>query len=731
MRKGFFFYLLCLNSFLFGQEESLFERAFAFFQAQSPRPEGSEREARAFEYIQGYLEDWGIDYERQSLDSLEGAHSFSYNLIVQLPGVAEANFILAVKMDSYGEGGDFNPALALAFLEGWRQRPPPLNLTLLFTSADRPERNFLGSRGFLDQYNYALPTVLFYLNLQSLDRLPLLGVSSPGSTTPSWYLEDLRRLLEKRKIPYDFVPSELTVNKLGIPTVNRGLGLYLEEEIPALTLASGPPGGPLPEAEEWLAFLEDLMGAYSQGFPSNWEQNYLYLPQGEEFYFLSEYRLVLIYILLAGFVLFIPFLFQEQVFLNLRRFRSQLWTIPFWIYLGFLFLFFATLMTEEMMTLWGSQEIWRQYPLQFFLLKILLTIIPFLIFTHPLRSLPIPSSSTFYSYLASLGALINLLLISVINLPLGIPMLGSLLFTFAFTISPKRWKRGLFLFLHLLPQIFLVYYFFQENYTAIYEQFLLSRIGGNWVLALLSFPAIMMLFSLVIQRYGIKGSYQEIWVALLTVVLTILFLGLALFSSTLPPFSEEHPHRIYLEDFFDLNKDSREVRVLGEEAEIGPGSLSYKGTRIPFQGNSQELRIKGEIKDYPMTINWQSQEFLERTLVNLRIEIFSPVEELQLELLSEEPIILYDSPFPYEIQPNLKKGLIYVGLNPPFPLELPLVFAQGTLPTLRIIGLRSTADYELTLYSPNTEILRQTRIERTINLKDPQGQVGPRETTNP
>ena len=595
--------------------------------SNDPRHEGSREEEAVFSYIEDFAISKDLSYEFQELSGFEDSHSFSRNLIVTIPGLRNEQLILASTVDSSVQnssdniGQALNPALSLAFMNEWIDEVPALTLKFLFTSADHFERGYLGSSSFIKSLSLRTDSCLVYLMLDENMTIPEIFGSTPGRNAPGWLMEDLRKSLMSAGLESRIDSTALLINRAGLSTKQLPIIKYLEEDIPAVALISSSIEGPAidDQAVRYLDFLHGLTKRYEYGFPLNWESNFIYLGWNKTFaYFFSEKNLINLYLLLISLAVILPLFQQRSIYLNYRRFRHQLWTVPVMVYLSFLFFMISTLMLEELLSLHEQSDIFQQYPFYFFLLKSISVLFLSSLFLNMLRGLPFPKNPHFYSYFAFVISFFNLILVSLFNISFSPIMLISLIFVFLFVISRQKLSKRIFMILSILPQVLVLIFLFSRDYSTVYNFSILSRIKGNWILTFMTIPLICMISSLSFYHHHYDRSRQELRTALLTIFLALTTVIMIYFSFQLEPYSSRFRQKMVLTDRMNMNTQLREV-LLNSPASIGSGQLIHGSSVIPFTDVGNEMRIQGDIEGNPLNIKWNTEEFLDRRMIDLTI----------------------------------------------------------------------------------------------------------------
>lgn len=699
----------------------VFQDSYGFISSLEGRTEGSAAEAEVFDYIKAFLKERDIFFEEQPLEDIEDHHSFSKNLIVRIPGHRDDELILAAGVDSQSDSDDsaVNPALALSFINEWADNVPPLSLKVLFTSGDNPDRDFLGSQNFLNNYRFASPAALIYLGLTDINSIPAVIGSAAGINAPGWYMQKNRMALDQAGLEYRIDGTALLINRAGLETERLPTGSFLSEDIPSVYLSSSPLDGPDISVNPsiWLNYLHNIMESHKDGIPDFWDNHYVYIGYDRSIItYIPEKTILVIYIVIISLSLLFPIFQERRIILNFKKFRKSLWTVPVIIYLCFLFFMLTTLLMEELLLFLNYSFIWQYYPIYFFILKALTAIFLSSVFINLMRGLPFPRNPHFYSYIAFSGSLLNLIIVSVINISFSPAMLISLVLVFLFVTIRNKNIKQILMYASILPQFLFLIFLFRRDYSSVYHYFILSRVRGNWIMTFFALPFICQLSSLSFYHHHYDRSRQEAKTALFSLALALVTLSMTYFSGQLDPYSRGYRQVLEMEDLIDLNRGIREISLDSSDP-IGNGRIIYGDRSIPLADTGRSLNIRGEMVDSSLDISWETRTFLDRRLIGLKIDSPLKPEELSIEITSDIPLVLYDCPYPYEIRPDLKSGRIFIGLNPPMPLEIPLVFSGDSEPELKITAFRNDSDYSIEL-EEDLDIIKRTRIIRTIGFDE-------------
>ena len=120
----------------------------------------------------------------------------------------------------------------------------------------------------------------------------------------------------------------------------------------------------------------------------------------------------------------------------------------------------------------------------------------------------------------------------------------------------------------------------------------------------------------------------------------------------------------------------------------------------------------------PLELQTETDVFLDRMTINILITAEKPPEEITVELTSSEPIVFYDCGFPYELSPDEHSARIFIGRNPPVPLEIPMIFARGSAPDFHFTLRYSDTPYKLKLDKEPVRIDRRMILFRSLSYRE-------------
>ncbi|MCK4515808.1 MAG: hypothetical protein KAU31_11150, partial [Spirochaetaceae bacterium] len=156
-----------------------------------PRPEGSEGERNALEYVSSVLDSIGVDYTVRDFADLDDGHSFSRIVDISIRGRTNETLLLFVPLshsDRAGPDDDGSASLAatLALVEAAARGESNLSFRVAILGAEHGTTPPypLGSRLFLRDYFPDSDTVALYLDANQPGIV--LDTGGGGEVAPSW-----------------------------------------------------------------------------------------------------------------------------------------------------------------------------------------------------------------------------------------------------------------------------------------------------------------------------------------------------------------------------------------------------------------------------------------------------------------------------------------------------------------------------------------------------------------
>ncbi|MCK5736623.1 MAG: hypothetical protein KAH21_09100, partial [Spirochaetaceae bacterium] len=205
-----------------------------FFSSIGIRADGTEEEKIALEYISTRLESLNISYIRQPLNTEKQGHSFSENIIAEIPGTAPGRYIIAVPVDN----GAFTTALTLELAKEFTKNTPKNTIILAFLGAERGSSKFhpYGSRIAADFLNQKKNIFALYLESEMIPRTWDIRIGGNGKVAPFWFTKEVSSSLSLEYTPFRLRGTDIQVARMGLQGEIGVLQQWLNTDIPTILL---------------------------------------------------------------------------------------------------------------------------------------------------------------------------------------------------------------------------------------------------------------------------------------------------------------------------------------------------------------------------------------------------------------------------------------------------------------------------------------------------------------
>jgi len=670
MRYVFLAVILSLIVQISGASPSEIESDMNYLSSLGSRADGTEGEKQAFSYIAEQLKVLGIPFKRQSLDREKRGHSFSQNIIAEIPGSSPGTYIISAPVD----GGAFAAALLLDLADKFRSDPPEKTIILAFLGAERGESAFhpYGSRNAASLLYREENIFSIYLNSEVPPRTWELKIGGNGKVAPYWFTRTLSSVLSSSFIPFKLRGTDIQVARLGLQGDVGPLQIWLDSDIPTI-LFEGSGTVEMKDAERQIRHFVNALVSLDKELkviPEDMESIYIFLRPFPGFIprSLSELPYISVSLAVSALILLMILLRLRDVRLNLRRFSRHWWAGPLLFVIVFLFFFLSTLIVEETLLLADFPDIWIYAPGTFVFFKIAVAAALSLNFILITRGLPLPRSPHFYSYAAIITSGLASLVFSALDITLTAYSLWTIINMMLFTASKNIRKKSLFLLLSIIPSTMGLMVIIREPYTMIIRSLLLSRISASLILTLLIFPIILGVTSLSYWRLHYDRVRHSVLTPAATLALSLSSIITLFWILGLNPYSTEKPQPLEIIDSIDLVHGDRRLEI-SSPGPIGNTDLYLDGQVYPLENLGRTADVRMPFNRKPLSVESQSRSFLGRRTISVTVSGESNPESLTVYLNSAKPFTLHEANFPYEMTPAGTSAEIFIGENPPFPIS--------------------------------------------------------------
>jgi len=382
-----------------------------------------------------------------------------------------------------------------------------------------------------------------------------------------------------------------------------------------------------------------LAASLGTGVPPDWDRHWLAFNFGVWKVFWGQQTYLVVYLGAIVLLVFGYAVLGRRRRGTLRVLAQGFWQLPVLLAFGFLALEAGTALSNALQVARGQPELWRQVPLVVWSFKALVAVTLYVLLFLPFRRTPLSRDPDFYGQAALLWLGGMTLAATAFELSFSFYFLWALVWSAVLLVAP--WRPVKLVALALGPL-----WLFKAAYDVMGPQpdlelsrwVLASPLAGNFVLAVLFFP-----FLLQVNAWHFSGlrhqNRNEGLRALIQLAgwsLVTLGVGFAV------------------------------LRIV--PAEAPPTAMAVE--RIDL------TEAKAPRPNRWWTTQVTRSAFLDRTVWNLKFSGDSAPERVELELVSAEPLTIFDCSFPVVLDASGHRARIVVGRQPPLPLELRLTLPQ-------------------------------------------------------
>ncbi len=687
MRYVFSVILLFLILQFSGAAPSDIESDMNLFLSFGNRADGTDGERESLNYIADRLKEMDIVFNRQHLNTEKRGHSFSQNIIAEIPGTAEGRFIIAAPID----GGAFSTALLLELGKAFKANPPKNNISLIFLGAEEGKSKFhpYGSRIASESLKRENKIFAIYLKGEYPPQNWQLKIGGNGKVAPYWFIKKLTTLLSSDFIPFRLRGTDIQVARLGIQGEIGPLQTWLDSNIPTI-LFKGAGTVNSTGSDKLITNLIKAMVDLDKDLeviPETKESIYIFLRPFAGFIprIISELPYVSVFLGVSALILLIILLRFRDVRLNMRRFSRYWWAWPLLFIIVFLFFFLSTLIVEETLLLADFPDIWVHALGTFVFFKIVIAAALSLNFILITRGLPLPRSPHFYSYAAIATSALASLVFTAMDITITAYSLWTIINMMLFTASRNIRRKTFFLLISIIPSFMGLLVIIREPYSSVIQSLLLSRISGSLILTLLIFPIILAFTSLSYWRLHYDRTRYSVLTPAATFTLSLSSLITLFWILSLNPYSLETPQPLKIIDSINLVYGERLLKI-SSPGPIGNAELSLDGRIYPLENLGRSADVRMPFNRTPLEVKSDSRSFLGRRTISSKISGEAHPETLTIHLRSTASFTLHEANFPFEMSPSGTSAEIFIGDNPPFPLSFKFTVNNDAQLILSVAG---------------------------------------------
>ena len=687
MKRFFLFLLIFLITVSFSYTESIIND-FEYFSKYFPRPEGSSNEKETIVQISERLNSLGVAYKETSFTETEGFHSFSSYIEAEIPGQSNETLITVVPAES-----SYGISAALYFADYYNKNTPQLTLKFIFLGAETSAEKNLGTRNFLEHFYPESESVFLYFNFSGAPATIGIRAGADNHSSPFFLYDSVTASLREAGIPYFHSNTESILFRLS--AVGRGsmIHSYLEEGYPAIELYSynevSADQESMVKGTELIAFYLKLLDDFAEGIPQEWDNHYIFG--------FSEQIYIIVYIIILTLLMVYPIFRRKHFGWYMKTLKKNFWSLPLLFGFIFIILSLSSLLLGFILERMGFPELWQYKPLVVFLFKIFFALLLYSLAFRAFSKLPFSKKGSFYSISALFFLVIALLILTLIDLSLSFFALWPLCFIFLLTVFRKPAVKFLMLLISALWLFFALTEIFNLPSLSVIEYITMLPVQGNLLISLVIMP-----FILAAIRLEMLAPLPHKITRLLPAVLGAASAALLIVILFYSPFNEENPQPVRVTEVVDLNSETREFKF------DSPSRLN-----TATHDKIIDAVARSDEEEMNMDINVQTKPFLNRKIIDTSINLSLQPERISLTLNSDSPLTLYESSFPAQWLPAQKRLDVYIGNNPPIPLQISLTLNRTARPEYRVeadfprVQFRKEIDGESYLISHYSSIIKR------------------------
>jgi hypothetical protein len=681
-------------SALFSQSQELIDiRSFLediqALKAYYPSDEGTANESKTADYIMKKIGSWGISYTQRSFANSESHHSFSQCIDAVIKGKNAESVFIVLPINNVIErtnhpGILVNVALGLFLLEQMKSRVPLVTLHFLFLGAEygSTQEYPIGSQIFLDDFIPDTSSLFLYLNFQDIPRRIIIQGAGNGIVAPYWLINDCSQALGKTGLSFLLRGNKNQLFRMEFSDEKTMAEPYLKAEYPTIVFSGEYAKLAENERDSWLRsfdkFFEIFVSYFDKGFPKEWDKHYLFFQFFNSSIVINEYVLVLgIVLVLLAFIACL-LIFSNYFKRLLIIFVDKWWSLLFFMPLTFLFSLLGTLILDLILSLRGDPNFWQTMPFPFFVFKVFLVVLPYLLLAPVIRRLSFPNDSRFYEKWAMLFLLADVVVFSIINISFAYYFVWAFFFV---ALSIFFTDRAIKFILYAISPFWLIKllidFFIVIPEYRFCRALLSNLIVGNVILALSLTPFILLGTS-VLMHFGLKLKKIRQESLISAMIYSIAFISAFTISVlVLPGHTRDYPQIVTVHNSIDMSEKSDKIEI-SSDFPLHDIAIWDADEYYTFNTHSKRYTIPRPYVSDLMDVSTTTTYFLSRKNVSVVIANKGIPYEVHCIIKSSKEFTLYDSTFPFVKQKDGVSYSLTIGANPPSPLIVEVTVPADT-----------------------------------------------------
>ncbi len=655
-------FFLCLVS-IYAQDSFVYsiEQLKPFYPAQ----EHSEQAGWIEKIIKDRLDQADIPYNEIPLDTLKDSHSFAHNISVVLPGTGEQNLVIAVPLAEHGS--PVNTALALELAEFFSQEEHSSQIQILFLGAD-----FIGAKVSAEELKDE-KCALLYLNFQGIPDEIILQTGNRDHISPYWMVNGCNKSLQKVALKFNLRPEQNVLYNIGMIPEPSPLDIYLEAGMSALMMYGKPSAKKNQSASIWAsAFCHFVEEFEKQNLihQEHEDQNYFIMNLGDDYFILTEFHIMIFFLVVTGFILFYIILHAKQaknyVHIFIKNFFIVFWTTMM------LFIFFqiSTWFSQLFLIVTRLDTQWQTIIPELISLKVLISLVLLILLLPAYSKFKQHNLGNFYSGSAIITAILDMVIFMAIDFSFAAYYTWSLLCIFVFAVVRRRHIKFLCMLLSGIFFIRTIHGILFYPALNLCHDLIFSSMWTNLYLAIFVLPFIFMgvrIFYVIPLKVELKHKFSKALGYAAMAILTVLAVR---FIYLYKPFNDTNRQLVNAVEFYDLD-EKRGTLTLESDYKLGTLQIKTGDEEINVFSNEKRLIYDIKAPQEEVSVWAATSRFLERKTIEFHVATKGKPDQLYITLkapVKNEKILILESTYPYQIQNDTV--LFFIGKNQPMPFEL-------------------------------------------------------------
>lgn len=642
------------------------------FSTLFPLKEGSSEEREAVRLITDRLNHLNIEYSLYNLSSSENYPSPSVIIDAVFYGRKgdEVFMIFPINPVSYvnPDTAGFNLSEALFLAESLNSADLSNTVHILFMGAEfGGNREYpLGTSEYLRIYYPRQNSAFLYFNISGVPEKLDLFTSGTGSVSPLWLVKKSLETLKDSNLPFVFKQRNNLIYRLGLNDEPSLIDPYFNNSYPVVLFQNNSSGKLNREtAERYHTFLYSFAAdpEWELQPEMNWDKHYLIVNTSHKLFYVSEQRYILFLIILFTLILLYPFIATGRFKKYLKTIFSHIWTIPILFLMVFLFLFISTFALKALLQLRGFNSLWEYAPVLMLVFKLAFSSFLFLISLRFFKFFNFSHRGSFYSASAIVFILLDVTAVMAIDISFAFYLVPVLFTVFLFTVVRNRWVKLFFLTASSAILVLAASKMFSSGSGKAVEIFLLSTYG-NFLITANLLPVLLMTYRIrFLFHHRNSRSIKRIILAVdlsLGLISISMYIYLALFS----PFSQRNPQPLRITETVNIGNSTMQI-ALESPASLGSFSIVENNVKKEINTKNRKILIETAAPASLPSVTLNKEKFLNRSKFTLSYKYIKPPDSLDISLVSDREIIVYDSNFPYRANLDSSRIDFKTGSFPP------------------------------------------------------------------